>query len=58
MFDLVSLIVGASSGFFLGIFITTTRTGQVKEENERLNAELKTLTDRDERGRFKGSKTK
>jgi hypothetical protein len=56
MFDLVSLIVGASSGFFLGIFITTTRTGQIKEENERLNAELHKLTDRDKRGRFKGGK--
>ena len=56
MFDIVSLIVGASSGFFLGIFITTTRTGQIKEENERLNKELHKLTDRDERGRFKGGK--
>jgi len=44
MFDLVSLIVGASSGFFLGIFITTTRTGQIKAENERLNNELRILT--------------
>ena len=56
MFDLVSLVVGASSGFILGIFITTTRTGQIKEENERLNKELHKLTDRDERGRFKGGK--
>jgi hypothetical protein len=30
----------------------------LKRENERLNAELKTRTDRDERGRFTGSKTK
>jgi hypothetical protein len=28
----------------------------IKRENERLNAELKKLTDRDERGRFKGGK--
>jgi len=56
MFDLVSLVVGASSGFILGIFITMTRTGQIKEENERLNKELHKLTDRDERGRFKGGK--
>lgn len=56
MFDLVSLIVGASSGFFLGIFIAATRTGQIKEENERLNKELHILTDRDSRGRFKGGK--
>ena len=30
----------------------------LKRENERLNKELHILTDRDERGRFKGSKTK
>jgi hypothetical protein len=28
----------------------------LKQENERLNAELHKLTDRDERGRFKGGK--
>lgn len=28
----------------------------IKRENERLNAELTKLTDRDERGRFKGGK--
>lgn len=28
----------------------------IKRENEVLNAELKKLTDRDERGRFKGGK--
>jgi ABC-type methionine transport system permease subunit len=56
MFDLISLIVGASSGFILGIFVTMTRTGQIKEENEKLNAELHKLTDRDSRGRFKGGK--
>jgi len=56
MFDLVSLIVGASSGFILGIFITMTRTGQIKAENEKLNAELHKLTDRDSRGRFKGGR--
>jgi hypothetical protein len=56
MFDLVSLIVGASSGFFLGIFFTTTRTGRIKEENERLNSELNVLTKRDSKGRFTGGK--
>ena len=56
MFDLISLIVGASSGFILGIFITMTRTGQIKTENEKLNIEITRLTDRDSRGRFKGSK--
>jgi len=29
---------------------------RIKEENERLNRELHKLTDRDERGRFKGGK--
>lgn len=34
-----------------------TRTGsQLKRENEILNAKLKELTDRDERGRFVGNK--
>lgn len=28
----------------------------IKRENERLNAELHKLTDRDERGRFRGGK--
>jgi hypothetical protein len=28
----------------------------IKQENERLNAELHKLTDRDERGRFRGGK--
>jgi hypothetical protein len=56
MFDLISFIIGASSGLFLGVFVTMTRTGQIKRENEKLNAELHKLTDRDERGRFKGRK--
>jgi len=30
----------------------------LKRENERLNAELLKLTDRDERGRFTGNKSK
>jgi hypothetical protein len=29
----------------------------IKRENERLNAELHKLTDRDERGRFRGGKS-
>ena len=56
MFDLLSFVVGASSGLLLGVFGALTRTGQIKEENERLNKELHILTDRDERGRFKGGK--
>ena len=56
MFDLMSFIVGTSSGLLIGVFATLTRTGQIKEENERLNKELHILTDRDERGRFKGGR--
>jgi len=52
----VIFIAGIAIGFLMGIFMTMTRTGQIKEDNERLNAELHKLTDRDERGRFKGGK--
>lgn len=44
------------SGFFFGIAFATKSLGKIKEENERLNRELHKLTDRDERGRFKGGK--
>lgn len=43
-------------GFFFGVAVTTQTLGKIKEENERLNRELHRLTDRDERGRFKGGK--
>jgi len=56
MFELISFVAGALSGLFVGIVLTVTRTGQIKEDNERLNAELHKLTDHDERGRFKGGK--
>jgi len=52
----VAFIIGASVGFLLGLIVATSRTGQIKEENDRLNAELHKLTDRDERGRFRGGK--
>jgi len=52
----VAFIVGASIGFLIGVLFATTRTGQIKEENDRLNREIRKLTDRDERGRFKGGK--
>jgi len=52
----VAFIIGAAVGFLLGLVIATSRTGQIKEENERLNKELHKLTDRDSRGRFKGGK--
>ena len=52
----VAFIIGAAVGFRLGLIVATSRTGQIKEENARLNAELHKLTDRDERGRFRGGK--
>ena len=52
----VAFIVGAAVGFLMGLFVATSRTGQIKEENARLNAELHRLTDRDAKGRFKGGK--
>jgi ABC-type methionine transport system permease subunit len=52
----VAFVVGAAIGFLLGLFVATTRTGQIKEENARLNAELHKLTDRDSKGRFRGGK--
>lgn len=44
------------AGVFLGNAFNIKMVGQIKEENERLNNELRRLTDRDERGRFKGGK--
>lgn len=52
----VAFIIGAAVGFLLGLFVATSRTGQIKEENNRLNAELHKLTDRDAKGRFRGGK--
>jgi len=43
-------------GFALGAGWRSDTVGQLKHENERLNKELKRLTDRDSRGRFKGDK--
>ena len=46
--------------FVLGYLVAKIRnfvtTESIKRENERLNAELHKLTDRDSRGRFKGGK--
>lgn len=52
----LAFIVGLSIGFLMGVIAAAARTGQIKEENARLNHELHRLTDRDERGRFKGGK--
>jgi hypothetical protein len=46
--------------FVLGYLVANIRnfvtTESIKSENERLNNQLRVLTDRDERGRFKGGK--
>ena len=54
---LIFIFVGL---FVLGYLLAQIRnfasTETIKRENERLNAELTRLTDRDSRGRFKGDK--
>jgi hypothetical protein len=45
-------------GYLVALIRTFASTEGIKRENERINAKLKELTDRDERGRFVGSKTK
>jgi hypothetical protein len=42
--------------YFLGKGSSDGNVLTLKRENERLNAELTRLTDRDSRGRFKGDK--
>ena len=45
-------------GYLVALIRTFASTEGIKRENERINAKLKELTDRDSRGRFVGSKTK
>lgn len=54
----ILVLVGLStiSGFFFGMSYNLKVLGRIKFENDRLNRELHKLTDRDERGRFKGGK--
>lgn len=52
----VAFIIGVGVGFLIGVLVAVTRTGQIKEENARLNYELHKLTDRDSKGRFRGGK--
>lgn len=64
MIDVWSLAIGASIGFIVSFSISSlivavgddTHSERLKEENERLNKKLHVLTDRDERGRFRGGK--
>jgi uncharacterized integral membrane protein len=43
-------------GYLVALICTFASTEGIKRENERINAKLKELTDRDSRGRFKGNK--
>lgn len=52
MMELFIYLGGVVLGVILGMFWKSSTVGQLKHENERLNAELKRWTDRDERGRF------
>jgi hypothetical protein len=52
----MSVFVGSLSFYVLGQMSRYWDIKNLKEENERLNAELHKLTDRDERGRFRGGK--
>jgi len=49
----MSVFVMTFASYLLG---RLSAIGHFKRENERLNAELHKLTDRDERGRFRGGK--
>lgn len=52
----MSVFVGSLSLYVLGQMSRYWDIKNLKEENERLNKELHKLTDRDERGRFRGGK--
>lgn len=50
--DAAFVVAFVALGFALGVGWRSDTVGQLKYENERLNGELKRLTDRDNRGRF------
>jgi hypothetical protein len=54
----MSVFVLVYFSYVLGKGSADGHTMTLKRENERLNAELLKLTDRDERGRFTGNKSK
>ena len=54
----VSVFVLVYFSYMLGKGSADGYAMTLKRENERLNAELLKLTDRDERGRFTGNKSK
>lgn len=52
------LVVGFGLGYFTSHDMNNYEARTLKRENERLNAELHKLTDRDSKGRFVGNKSK
>jgi hypothetical protein len=52
----ISTVMLVYASYLLGKGSANGNVLTLKRENERLNAELHKLTDRDERGRFKGGK--
>jgi hypothetical protein len=56
--EIVSVFLLALFSYKLGKGSADGHTMTLKRENEHLNAELLKLTDRDERGRFTGNKSK
>ena len=54
--EIVSVFLLALFSYKLGKGSADGNVLTLKRENERLNAELHKLTDRDERGRFRGGK--
>ncbi len=52
----ISTVMLVYASYLLGKGSANGNVLTLKRENERLNAELHRLTDRDERGRFKGGK--
>lgn len=53
---ILALALLVFAGFMVGFGLGSHDSARIKDENARLNAELHKLTDRDERGRFKGGK--
>lgn len=56
LMTVVSLAVLVFTSYMVGRLSASGDAKTFKVENERLNKELHILTDRDERGRFKGGK--
>ena len=52
----IVMVASVVASYMIGRLNADLTVWHFKRENERLNAELTRLTDRDERGRFKGGK--